>query len=65
MNAAYDIHAGDPAFGYRFIADEIVESRHRRRRERRRSVVFASTYLFGVVRKEEGAEPQVGITRPG
>src|SRR4051794_36110729 len=23
INAAYDIHADDPAFGYRFIADEL------------------------------------------
>jgi hypothetical protein len=25
INAAYDIHADDPAFGYRFIADELRE----------------------------------------
>lgn len=25
INAAYDIHADDPAFGYRFIADELAE----------------------------------------
>ena len=25
INAAYDIHRDDPAFGYRFIADELRE----------------------------------------
>jgi putative transposase len=26
INAAHDIHADDPAFGYRFIADELAEA---------------------------------------
>jgi hypothetical protein len=26
INAAYDIHRDDPAFGYRFIADELCDS---------------------------------------
>ena len=30
INAAYDIHADDPAFGYRFIADELRERASRR-----------------------------------
>jgi putative transposase len=29
INAAVDIHADDPAFGYRFIADELREQGHR------------------------------------
>ena len=27
INAAYDIHRDDPAFGYRFIADELRQQR--------------------------------------
>lgn len=26
VNAAVDVHADDPAFGYRFIADELAEA---------------------------------------
>ncbi|MCW2904270.1 MAG: Transposase [Streptosporangiaceae bacterium] len=29
INAALDIHADDPAFGYRFIADELRGAGHR------------------------------------
>ena len=28
MNAVLDIHADDPAFGYRFIADELIDVGH-------------------------------------
>jgi hypothetical protein len=28
-NAAFDVHADDPGFGYRFIADELAETGHR------------------------------------
>ena len=28
MNAAYEIHAEDPALGYRFIADELADAGH-------------------------------------
>jgi len=28
MNAAYDVHADDPGFGYRFIADELAAAGH-------------------------------------
>ncbi len=28
MNATYEIHADDPGFGYRFIADELAEAGH-------------------------------------
>ena len=31
INAAVDIHADDPAFGYRFIADELARRGHHRR----------------------------------
>jgi hypothetical protein len=62
INAAYDIHADDPAFGYRFIADELP-GRHHRRRESRSPVVFAGTSLVGVL-EEEGTEQEVGPARP-
>ena len=29
LNAAYDIHADDPEFGYRFIADELAAAGYR------------------------------------
>ena len=30
INAAIDVHRDDPAFGYRFIADELPDRGHRR-----------------------------------
>ncbi|SUF09188.1 transposase, N-terminal [Rhodococcus gordoniae] len=34
INTARDIHAADPPFGYRFIADELRSGHHRRREQR-------------------------------
>ena len=57
INAALDIHADDPAFGYRFIADELPGPRDHRRREPGRAAVLAGAHLVGV-RQEARTEPE-------
>ena len=66
INAALDIHADDPAFGYRFIADELADARHHRRREPGRTAVLAAA-ASGRCSPRSGPEPQgraAGARRP-
>ena len=67
INAALDIHHDDPAFGYRFIADELADRGIDRRREPGRPAVLAAADLVGV-RQETRPDPQgrtAGPRRPG
>ena len=48
INVAMDIHHDDPAFGYRFIADELARARHHRRREPGRPALLPAADLVGV-----------------
>jgi putative transposase len=52
---AVDIHADDPAFGYRFIADELPGRGYHRRGEHGRPAVLPAGHLAGVQQE----------TRPG
>ena len=51
INAALDIHADDPAFGYRFIADELPARGHHRRGEPGRAAVLPAADLVGRSRR--------------
>ncbi len=67
INAALDIHADDPAFGYRFIADELPGRGHRRGREPGRPVVLSSSGSGRCFAKKTRPEPQgrpAGPRRP-
>ena len=55
INAAMDVHRDDPAFGYRFIADELC-SGHRCRRDR--VARLCSSSGSGPFRQEARPYPQ-------
>ena len=61
-NAAFEIHHDDPAFGYRFIADELAERGIRAEREPGVAAVLAAADLVGV--REEGAASHASRARP-
>lgn len=61
INAARDIHADDPAFGYRFIADELPGRGILLLREPCRTVVFPRAHLVDL-RQEARTEPSIGAT---
>ncbi len=55
INAALDIHHDDPAFGYRFIADELPARQDPRRGEPTGPAVLAGADLVGV---REASRPE-------
>ena len=63
VNAARDIHADDPAFGHRFVADELPEKGITARREPSPAPVRGTWHLVGVL-EETGSEPETGATGP-
>lgn len=58
-NAAMDIHTDDPAFGYRFIADELAEAGHQAS-ERRVWRVCSAHGVFSAFGKRKGRRPRPG-----
>lgn len=67
INAALDIHADDPEFGYRFIADDLADSRFRGRGEQGPAFVRAAGHLQRIrqeTRPDLPARP-TGPRRPG
>ena len=67
VNAARDIHADDPAFGHRFVADELLEKGITARREPSPAPVRGPWHLVGVL-DEAWPEPEAratGSRRPG
>ncbi|BCT74214.1 hypothetical protein SCMU_00560 [Sinomonas cyclohexanicum] len=58
-NAAMDIHTDDPAFGYRFIADELAEAGYQAS-ERRVWRVCSAHGVFSAFGKRKGRRPRPG-----
>ena len=63
INAAADIHRDDPAFGYRFIADELPARGVSGRGEPGGAAVLPAADLVGV-QQEARAGPQSRAARP-
>jgi putative transposase len=59
INAAYDIHADDPAFGYRFIADELRE-RGLAAGENRVARLCSQQRIWSVFAKQRGLTRRAG-----
>ncbi|WP_433577213.1 IS3 family transposase [Nocardia brasiliensis] len=59
INAAYDIHADDPAFGYRFIADELP-ARGIRAGENRVARLCSQQRIWSVFAKKRGLNRKAG-----
>jgi putative transposase len=59
INAAYDIHADDPAFGYRFIADELHE-RGLRVGENRVARLCSQQRIWSIFAKKPGLTRKAG-----
>jgi len=59
INAAYDIHHDDPAFGYRFIADELRAQGHRVG-ENRVARLCSQQRIWSVFAKKRGLNRKVG-----
>ena len=67
INAALDIHDDDPAFGYRFIADELA-AHGITAGENRVARLCRQQRIWSVFAKKRGPEPQgrpAGARRPG
>lgn len=63
INAAADIHADDPAFGYRFIADELA-ARGIHAGENRVARLCSQQQLWSVFSKKRGLSRQAGPQNP-
>jgi putative transposase len=59
MNAALDIHGDDPAFGYRFIADELKDAGHQVS-ERRVWRICSEQGIWSVFAKKRGLNNKAG-----
>ncbi|MCE0510385.1 IS3 family transposase [Microbacterium sp. KKR3/1] len=59
-NAAVDLHRDDPAFGYRFISDEIEAESGLRASERRVWRLCSEQRLWSVFSKKRGLNPKAG-----
>jgi putative transposase len=59
INAAIDVHRDDPAFGYRFIADELAARGITAGENRVGAAVLPAADLVGV-QQEERASPEGG-----
>jgi putative transposase len=60
INAALDIHADDPAFGYRFIADEIEAQSGITASERRVWRLCSQQRIWSVFAKKRGLNRKAG-----
>jgi putative transposase len=59
INAAIDIHSDDPAFGYRFISDELVDAGHVLS-ERRAWRLCSQERIWSVFTKKKGLSKRAG-----
>ncbi len=59
INAAYDIHQDDPAYGYRFISDELADAGHRAS-ERRVWRLCSQQQIWSVFAKKPGLNRKAG-----
>lgn len=63
INAARDIHADDPAFGYRFIADELP-SRGITAGENRVARLCSQDRIWSIFANKRGTEPPIRPASP-
>ena len=60
INAAFDIHADDPAFGYRFIADELIAEHGISVGENRVARLCSQQGIWSVFAKKRGLNRKAG-----
>jgi putative transposase len=60
VDAARDVHADDPAFGYRFIADELASEHGITASENRVARLCSAHGIFSVLAKRKGRRPKPG-----
>ena len=60
VDAARDVHADDPTFGYRFIADELAGEHGIRASENRVARLCSANGIFSVLARKKGARPRPG-----
>ena len=60
VDAALQIHADDPAFGYRFITDELVAERGITASENRVHRLCSAHGIFSVLARKKGRRPRPG-----
>jgi hypothetical protein len=60
VDAARDIHTDDPAFGYRFIADELASEHGIRASENRVHRLCSVHGIFSVLARRKGRRPSPG-----
>jgi transposase InsO family protein len=58
VDAAREIHAGDPAFGYRFIADALEDDHGIKASENRVARLCSSHGIFSILAKRKGRRPR-------
>jgi hypothetical protein len=59
INAAMDVHSDDPAFGYRFISDELADAGHVAS-ERRVWRICSQQRIFSAFAKKKGMRKKAG-----
>jgi putative transposase len=60
VDAARDVHVGDPAFGYRFIADELAAEHGITASENRVHRLCSANGIFSVLARKKGRRPRPG-----
>ena len=60
INAAYAVHADDPEFGYRFIADELVHEMGLTASENRVQRLCSQQGIFSVIVRKRGSGKKAG-----
>jgi transposase InsO family protein len=60
IDAAREIHADDPVFGYRFIADELAAERGIKASENRVQRLCSAHGIFSVLARRKGRRPRPG-----
>jgi transposase InsO family protein len=60
VNAARDVHGDDPAFGYRFIADELASEHGITASENRVARLCSAHGIFSVLARKAGRRPRPG-----
>ncbi len=60
VDAARDVHVGDPVFGYRFIADELAQEHGITASENRVHRLCSAHGIFSVLARKKGRRPKPG-----
>jgi putative transposase len=60
VDAAREIHADDPVFGYRFITDELTQERGIKASENRVQRLCSAHGIFSVLARKKGRRPRPG-----